>query len=64
MSLKSIKGIGKEKGDKQFLVWIALMQFRINLAPKTALTDLRCETEMCMRAVVFFPGVRDSLIQW
>lgn len=33
---KSIKGIGKEKGDKQYLVSIVLMQFRMNLDPKIA----------------------------
>lgn len=35
--LTSINGTGKEKGDKQFLVWTVLMQFIINLAPKKAL---------------------------
>lgn len=36
---KTIKGIGREKVDKQFLVRIVLMQFRINLDPKIALLN-------------------------
>lgn len=36
---KTIKGIGREKVDKRFLVQIVLMQFRINLDPKIALLN-------------------------
>jgi hypothetical protein len=38
-ALKLIKGIGREKVDKQFLVRKVLMQFTINLDPKIALPN-------------------------
>lgn len=37
--LKTIRGLGGENVDKQFLVQIVLMQFRVNVDPKIALPN-------------------------